>query len=150
MFLISACLLFTLSKGAAAGGSQTPGRGSAFLPVITFVSAGDFGTCSCGACWGFERLIRAQDNIKKRFLKNKNFSVSVSLHDQRLMESVFMLLLCVCVCACDECVCVDTYMCRMVERGSWGGECDKELRMGFSDAFLLLGGDGGFLCGVIL
>lgn len=62
----------------------------------------------------------------------------------------FLCSCCVCVCACDECVCVDTYMCRMVERGSWGGECDKELRMGFSDAFLLLGGDGGFLCRVIL
>lgn len=62
----------------------------------------------------------------------------------------FFCALIVCVYACDECVCVYTYMCRTVERGSWGGECDKELRLGFSDAFLLLGGDGGFMHRVIL
>lgn len=62
--------------------SKTPGRDSAFLPVIiTFVPAGDFDTCSRSACWGFEKLIRAQDNIKKIFLNIENFSVSVSLHD---------------------------------------------------------------------
>lgn len=135
---------YSLKRGRCRWFSKTPGRDSAFLPLSLLCLQGTLILVLTVLVGVLKNSSGLKITLKRYFSRMRIF-LSLFPCMIRGLWNWFLCSYCVCVCMC---LCIYIHV-QTSRKGKLGRECDKELRMGFSDAFLLLGVDGGFLCRVI-